>query len=75
VRVVARRTVERLLIAITGIDELQTLLSRIIERVLKLLTRTGYLIEEQGMSYLAEVESDRALTPLQAPACTYCIGV
>ena len=53
--------------------ELKTLLSRIIQRVLRLLTRTGYLIAEQGMRYLAEPESDRALTPLQA-ACTYRIA-
>jgi hypothetical protein len=57
-----------------SMDELQTLLSRIIQRVLKLLTRTGYLIEEQGMRYLAQAESDRALTPLQAAACTYRIA-
>jgi hypothetical protein len=56
-------------------DELQTLLNRIIQRILKLLTRTGYLIEEQGMSYLAEAESDRALTRLQAAACTYRIAL
>jgi len=30
------------------IDELQALLSRIIQRILKLRTRTGYLIEEQA---------------------------
>src|SRR3954471_4171954 len=36
---------------------------------------TGYLIEEQGMSYLAQAESDRALTPLQAAACTYRIAL
>jgi putative transposase len=41
----------------------------------KLLTRTGYLIEEQGMTHLAETESDRALTPLQAAACTYRIAL
>jgi hypothetical protein len=55
--------------------ELEALLSRIIQRVLKLLTRTGYLIEEQGMTYLAEAESDRALMPLQAAACTYRIAL
>ena len=58
-----------------SMDELQTLLSRIIKRIVKLLTRTGYLIEEQGMSYLAEPESDRALTPLQAAGCTYRIAL
>ena len=31
-------------------DELQTLLGRIIQRILKLLTRTGYLIEERGVT-------------------------
>ena len=50
-------------------------MSRIIQRILKLLTRTGYLIEEQGMRSLAEAESDRALTPLQAAACTYRIAL
>jgi len=54
--------------------ELEGLLDRIIQRIVKLLTRTGYLIEEQGMSYLGEAESDRALTPLQAAACTYRIA-
>ena len=38
------------------------------------MTRTGYLIEEQGMSYLAQAESDGALTPLQAAACTDLIA-
>jgi hypothetical protein len=56
-------------------DELQVLLSRIIQRILKLLTRTGYLIEEQGMSYLTEAESDCALARLQAAACTYRIAL
>jgi hypothetical protein len=55
--------------------ELEALLSRIIKGILKLLTRTGYLIEEQGMSYLAEADSDSALTPLQAAACTYRIAL
>src|SRR3954466_9249830 len=55
--------------------ELETLLNRIIQRIVKLLTRTGYLIEEQGMSYLAQAESDRALTPLKSAACTYRIAL
>ena len=33
--------------------------------------RQGFLIEEQGMTYLAEVDRDRALSPLQAATCTY----
>ena len=58
-----------------SVAELERLLSRIIRRIVKLLTRTGYLIEEQGMSYLTQAESDRALTPLQAAACTYRIAL
>ncbi|MGH7261640.1 MAG: transposase, partial [Nitrospiraceae bacterium] len=55
--------------------ELQALLSRIIRRLMKLLTRKGYLIEEQGMTYLAEAGPEAALTPLQAAACTYRIAL
>jgi hypothetical protein len=50
-----------------SIDELK-FTQPIIQRVLKLLTRTGYLIEEQGMTYLAQAESDRAPTPLHMAA-------
>jgi len=35
------------------------------------LTRNGYLMEEQGMTTLAESDPDLALAPLQAAACTY----
>jgi hypothetical protein len=55
--------------------ELEALLTRIIKRILTCLTRGGYLIEEQGISYLAEVDSDSALMPLQAAACTYRIAL
>jgi hypothetical protein len=55
--------------------ELEVLLNRIIQRILKLLRRTGYLIEEQGMTYLAQAEPNRALRPLQAAACTYRIAL
>jgi Putative transposase/Transposase zinc-binding domain len=58
-----------------SIEELQALLAKIITRILRLLTRQGYLIEEQGMRYLAEIEADRALTPLQAASCTYRIAM
>src|SRR3954451_17232650 len=37
--------------------ELEGMLNRIIQRIVRLMTRTGYLIEEQGMSYLAQAES------------------
>ena len=54
--------------------ELQGLLVKIITRLLRLLTRQGHLVEEQGMSYLAEADGDRALTPLQAASCSYRIA-
>ena len=56
------------------IEQLQHLLDRIITRIMKWLTRQGYLIEEEGMSYLGEIAADRALTPLQAASCTYRIA-
>jgi hypothetical protein len=39
------------------------------------LTRKGFLIEEQGMSYLDDSDPDRALGPLRAAACTYRIAL
>ena len=56
-------------------EELEALLLKIITRVMRLLTRQGYLIEEQGMTYLAEADTDRALAPLQAASCTYRIAL
>ena len=56
-------------------DQLQALLSQIIKRVMKALTRHGALIEEEGMTYLADIESDAALAPLQSAACTYRIAL
>ena len=41
-------------------EELQALLAKIIMRILKCLTRQGHLIEEQGISYLGEIEADHA---------------
>ena len=55
--------------------ELQALLNRIIKRIMKFLTRKGYLIEEQGMTYLTDTDPDPALGPLQAAACTYRIAL
>ena|GEM_PF-1248055 len=64
-------------------EELQALLHKIITRLMKLLTRRGVLIEEEGgSSYLADADADadadsdeaRALRPLQAAACTYRIA-
>jgi Putative transposase/Transposase zinc-binding domain len=58
-----------------SIEELQALLGQIITRILRLLTRQGYLVEEQGMRYLAEPDADNALTALQAASCTYRIAL
>ena len=51
-------------------DELAGLLDKIIARVLGRLTRLGFLVEEEGMSYLADLAPDNPLTPLQAVSCT-----
>ncbi len=42
---------------------------------MKLLTRQGYLVEEQNMIYMAESETDTALAPLQSASCTYRIAL
>jgi hypothetical protein len=59
-------------------EALQAALQRIITRILKLLTRRGVLIEEQGQTYMADNDADsddvRTLRPLQAAACTYRIA-
>jgi len=55
--------------------ELQGLLEKIIVRLLRRLTRLGYLIEEEGMSYFVDMDADNALASLQAAACTYCIAL
>ena len=39
------------------------------------LTRKGFLIEEQGMTYLADTDPDLGLGSLQAAACTYRIAL
>jgi hypothetical protein len=51
------------------------LLTKIIIRILKPLTRRGYLIKEQGITALAEAEPDNALTALPAASCTYRIAL
>jgi hypothetical protein len=35
----------------------------------------GFLIEKQGMTYLADTDPDLAFGPLQAAACTYRIAL
>lgn len=59
-------------------QQLQTLLDKIIKRMMKLLTRLGYLIEEEGVTYLArtdDIDPDNVLTPLQAASSTYRIAM
>jgi hypothetical protein len=42
---------------------------------MKFLTRRGYLIEEPGMAYVADLGPETALGPLQQAACTYRIAL
>ena len=59
-------------------EALQTVLHKIITRMMKLLTRRGVLVEEEGSTYMADNDGDsdeaRTLRPLQAAACTYRIA-
>jgi len=57
-------------------DQLQTVLTRIITRLLKALTRHGALMaEDTEIPYLTNLDVDLALTPLQTAACTYHIAL
>ena len=50
-------------------NQLQVLLEKIINRIMKLLTRLDHLIEEEGITYMARtdnIDPDDVLTPLQA---------
>ena len=64
--------------ALTG-EKLQALLGKIITRILRLLTREGHLVEEEGMTYVADahgiIDPDNLLAPLQAASCTYRIAL
>ncbi|MDP1690557.1 MAG: transposase [Burkholderiaceae bacterium] len=55
-------------------EALQTVLHKIITRMMQLLTRRGVLVEEEGSTYMADCDGDsdeaRVLRPLQAAACT-----
>jgi hypothetical protein len=42
---------------------------------MKFLTRRGFLIAEQGTTYLTDTDPDLALGPLQAAACTCRIAL
>ena len=55
-------------------EALQAVLHKIITRTMKMLTRRGVLVEEEGSTYMADSDGDsdeaRVLRPLQAAACT-----
>ena len=59
-------------------EALQAVLHKIITCMMKLLTRRGVLVEEEGSTYMADNDGDsdeaRMLRPLQAAACTYRIA-
>lgn len=55
--------------------ELAGLLDQIVARLMKMLTRAGQLVDEQGMTYLADIDADIPLAPLQAASCTYRIAL
>ena len=40
-----------------------------------MLTRSGNLVEEQGVSYIADMDADNQLASLQAASCTYRIAL
>jgi hypothetical protein len=59
-------------------EALQSVLHKIITRLMKLLTRRGVLVAEEGSTYVADSDGDsdeaRTLRRLQAAACTYRIA-
>ena len=59
-------------------EQLHALLHKIIKRIMKLLTRLGDLIEEDGITYMArtgDIDPDNVLAPLQAASSTYRIAM
>jgi hypothetical protein len=47
---------------------------KIIVRLMKMLTRLGYLVEGQGMTCMADMDTDNPLASLQVASCTYRIA-
>jgi hypothetical protein len=62
-------------VAAPTLEELQALLAKTITRIMRWLTKQGFLIEEQDRTYLAEADRESALLPLQAASCTYRIAL
>jgi hypothetical protein len=56
-------------------DGLQGLLDRIIARLIKMLIRKGYDVEDQAITYLADIDADNPLKGLQAALCTYRVAL
>ena len=57
--------------------QLQTLIGKIIKRIMRLMTTQGRLIEEDGITYLARTDHsdpDNVLAPLQAASSTWRIA-
>ena len=50
-------------VAAPTLEELQALLAKIITRIIRVLTKHGFLIEEQDRTYLAEADRESALLP------------
>jgi hypothetical protein len=73
---VGRRTDGELIykagLALTS-GELAGLLDESVARLTKMLTRSGHLVEEQGMTWLADTDAENPLASLQSASCTYCI--
>ena len=59
-------------------EKLKALLDKIITRILRLLTREGHLVEEEGVTYVADahgiMDAENLLAPLQVASCTYRIA-
>ncbi len=57
-------------------EQLQKLLHQIMQRLMKSLTRQGFLTEEAGMLSLKETDDiDPSLVPLHSASCTYRIAL
>jgi hypothetical protein len=56
-------------------EKVPALLDKIIARILRVLTRQGHLVEEEGVTYVADahgiIDPENLLAPLQAASCTY----
>ena len=55
-------------------EKLQVLLAKIVTRILRVLTRQGHRVAEEGVTYLADAHGiigpQNLLAPLQAASCT-----